>query len=339
MPAHAAPSWPRLRLTSFSAPSPGGKHYSRGLQPVDANGNQVSIWSADSRDRSAGEDDSDSDESSAQEGSGDEAATSKPPAAAEAKREDRKAEKKARREAALAKQRARTVQVGDLPSSDESSSDDDEDMPANPNHSKAARTMVKRDSDVEDMTKGVQDLKAPASRREREAVEAAEAKERYMRLQAQGKTDEAKADLARLKLIREQRAAEAARRQVCRRRRAHRITDGWLPRLTACCSTGGKGREGRAGKGATGRDRGQRGQEARGGGWPQEERQEKMRPTLLSPWRRGFHSRMRAWPRWAAMLCHRWAASETLVAAWYLDLYSWWWWHCRQRLMRFECTL
>jgi hypothetical protein len=35
-----------------------------------------------------------------------------------------------------------------------------------------------------------------------------------MKLHAAGKTDEAKADLARLKVIREQRAAEAARRQV-----------------------------------------------------------------------------------------------------------------------------
>ena len=35
-----------------------------------------------------------------------------------------------------------------------------------------------------------------------------------MKLHDAGKTDEAKADLARLKVIREQRAAEAARRQV-----------------------------------------------------------------------------------------------------------------------------
>ncbi|KAJ3473085.1 hypothetical protein NLG97_g10525 [Lecanicillium saksenae] len=46
------------------------------------------------------------------------------------------------------------------------------------------------------------------------AMEAAAAKERYMKLQAEGKTDQAKADLARLKLIREQRAAEAERRQA-----------------------------------------------------------------------------------------------------------------------------
>jgi hypothetical protein len=46
-------------------------------------------------------------------------------------------------------------------------------------------------------------------------MDALAAKERYRKLHEQGKTDEAKADLARLKLIREQRAADSARRQVC----------------------------------------------------------------------------------------------------------------------------
>jgi len=46
-------------------------------------------------------------------------------------------------------------------------------------------------------------------------MEAAQAKERYRKLHEAGKTDEAKADLARLALIREKREAEAARKQVC----------------------------------------------------------------------------------------------------------------------------
>lgn len=133
-------------------------------------------------------------------------------------REDRKAQKKARKEAAIAKQQAKTVEVGDLPSSDEDSdseSDSDEDdMPANPNHSKAARKQTTAPTDVEEVTEGVKNL-ATATRKEREAIEAAEAKERYMRQHLAGKTDEAKADMARLKLIREQREAEAARRAVC----------------------------------------------------------------------------------------------------------------------------
>ncbi|KAL3952277.1 hypothetical protein ACCO45_013994 [Purpureocillium lilacinum] len=179
----------------FNKPSRGGgKHYSRGLQPVDADGNQISMRRA--RRRAA-------------------PSNAAAAAAAEANREDRKAQKKARKEAALAKQRARNVEVGDMPSSDDDDESDD-DMPANPNHSKASRNMTKAPSgdDVDEITQGVQDLKAPASRREREALAAAEAKEKYMRLHAAGKTDEAKADLARLKVIREQRAAEAARRQA-----------------------------------------------------------------------------------------------------------------------------
>ncbi|KAK9453856.1 casein kinase substrate phosphoprotein PP28-domain-containing protein [Dipodascopsis uninucleata] len=52
------------------------------------------------------------------------------------------------------------------------------------------------------------------SRREREAMEAAAAKERYWKLHAQGKTDQAKADLARLAIIRKEREAKAAERKA-----------------------------------------------------------------------------------------------------------------------------
>jgi hypothetical protein len=52
------------------------------------------------------------------------------------------------------------------------------------------------------------------SRREREAIQAQQARERYMKLHAEGKTDEARADLARLKIIREQREAEKARKEA-----------------------------------------------------------------------------------------------------------------------------
>ncbi|PHH84024.1 hypothetical protein CDD83_2624 [Cordyceps sp. RAO-2017] len=195
----------------------GGKHYSRSLQPVDADGNQVSMWSAGSHKGLAKDEDQDSDSDASEEDEGSDDAGPSKPAAGDSNRDDRKALKKARKEAAIAKSKARTVEVGDLPSSDDESAADDneDDMPANPNHSRAARNMTK--SSVDGITEGVQNIdgpNAPASRREREALEAAAAKERYMKLQAQGKTDEAKADLARLKLIREQREAEAARRQA-----------------------------------------------------------------------------------------------------------------------------
>ncbi|KAH7154868.1 casein kinase substrate phosphoprotein PP28 [Dactylonectria estremocensis] len=192
----------------------GGKHFSRDIRPLDADGNEVSIWAADgkTKDDEDSDEDTDSEEEDSEEDSDDEPATAAQIQAAS--REDRKAEKKARKEAAIAKSRGKTVEVGDMPSSDEDSDDsEDDDMPANPNHSKASRNQAKG-TPIEEITEGVAKIGAPTNRREREALEAANAKEKYQRLQAQGKTDEAKADLARLSLIREQRAAEAARRQA-----------------------------------------------------------------------------------------------------------------------------
>ncbi|KAK4770796.1 hypothetical protein SAY87_031328 [Trapa incisa] len=51
------------------------------------------------------------------------------------------------------------------------------------------------------------------SRREREEIEKQRAHERYMRLQEQGKTEQARKDLERLALIRQQRADAAKKRE------------------------------------------------------------------------------------------------------------------------------
>ncbi|WOL11007.1 28 kDa heat- and acid-stable phosphoprotein-like [Canna indica] len=51
------------------------------------------------------------------------------------------------------------------------------------------------------------------SRREREEIEKQKAHERYMRLQEQGKTEQARKDLERLALIRQQRAEAAKKRE------------------------------------------------------------------------------------------------------------------------------
>lgn len=58
------------------------------------------------------------------------------------------------------------------------------------------------------------DLDGPKelSRREREEIEKQKAKERYMKMHLAGKTEQAKADLARLAIIRKQRE-EAARKK------------------------------------------------------------------------------------------------------------------------------
>ncbi|KAL6567376.1 hypothetical protein OROGR_001044 [Orobanche gracilis] len=74
----------------------------------------------------------------------------------------------------------------------------------NPNLVKP-KNLKARDADLEKTTE--------LSRREREEIEKQKAHERYMRLQEQGKTDQAKKDLERLNLIRQQRAEAAKKRE------------------------------------------------------------------------------------------------------------------------------
>ncbi|KAL8460554.1 hypothetical protein ACS0TY_031393 [Phlomoides rotata] len=74
----------------------------------------------------------------------------------------------------------------------------------NPNLEKP-KNLKARDVDLEKTTE--------LSRREREEIEKQKAHERYMRLQEQGKTDQAKKDLERLALIRQQRAEAAKKRE------------------------------------------------------------------------------------------------------------------------------
>lgn len=161
-------------------------------------------------------------------------------------REERREAAKARKAAAAARLNKKPAAPGDLPSSSEEDDDDDDDgdddMPANPNHTaKAAKqataTPAAADTDADGAPKRVVKKAGDnLSRREREALQAQQAKERYMKLHAEGKTvssdfprgvwrhvyleltcvikDEAKADLARLRLVRERRDEEAARKKA-----------------------------------------------------------------------------------------------------------------------------
>ncbi|KAH6847386.1 casein kinase substrate phosphoprotein PP28-domain-containing protein [Chaetomium sp. MPI-CAGE-AT-0009] len=191
----------------------GGKHFSRDLRPLDADGNEIDMWSADAKKKGSDEDsEEDSEEEESEEEEDDDAGPSvQSQSAAELSREERRKEKKARKDAAIARSK-KPVEVGDLPPSD-SEEEEDDDMPANPNHSRKARNQTKA-SPVEEATEGVEKMSVAPSRREREAMEAAAAKERYRKLHEAGKTDEAKSDLARLRLIREKRELEAARKQA-----------------------------------------------------------------------------------------------------------------------------
>ncbi|KAL0179627.1 hypothetical protein M9458_025069, partial [Cirrhinus mrigala] len=63
------------------------------------------------------------------------------------------------------------------------------------------------------------DVNAPKelSRREREEIEKQKAKERYMKLHLEGKTEQARADLARLAIIKKQREDAARKREELRK--------------------------------------------------------------------------------------------------------------------------
>ncbi|OLL23287.1 heat- and acid-stable phosphoprotein, partial [Neolecta irregularis DAH-3] len=107
--------------------------------------------------------------------------------------------------------------------SDESGSDQSSEQEAGPSdHQKVAKEDVatieienpnrsqKTTMKASDIGKSDKDM----SRREREVIDAAAAKERYWKLHQEGKTDQAKADLARLAIVRKQREEAAARRKV-----------------------------------------------------------------------------------------------------------------------------
>ena len=100
----------------------------------------------------------------------------------------------------------------------ESSSDESEDDDAkkkgvsglieieNPNRAKKTHKKV---TALDEAT-----AKPQLSRREREEIEKAKAKANYQKMHAAGKTDEARADLARLAIIRKQREEAAAKREA-----------------------------------------------------------------------------------------------------------------------------
>ena len=76
----------------------------------------------------------------------------------------------------------------------------------NPNRVKKTHKKVSALDDVA--------AKPQLSRREREEIEKAKAKANYQKMHAAGKTDEARADLARLAIIRKQREEAAAKREA-----------------------------------------------------------------------------------------------------------------------------
>lgn len=205
------PGIPHLHKLTLSK---GGRQFSKNLRPLDADGGERSMWA----DPPSEEEEEDSEDEDSEEDSEDEKPSK--PQQQEMTREERRAAQKAKKEAAIKKKQG-VAQPGDLPpSSDEDEDeDDDEDMPANPNHSTAARKQaakaVEDPSSVREAGKVKKtDDVSQLSRREREAVQQQQAKEKYQKLHAEGKTEEARADLERLKIVKQQREEAAARKEA-----------------------------------------------------------------------------------------------------------------------------
>lgn len=142
-------------------------------------------------------------ESSEEESSEEEVDADKP----EMSREARKAADKARKRAAIAQKAATTPAPGDLPSDEEEEEKEEEkEAPKKPVRGAGGISVTNPNS------AGV--VESTLNRKEREAVEAAAAKERYWKLQEQGKTDQARADMARLAIIRQEREEKARQRKA-----------------------------------------------------------------------------------------------------------------------------
>ncbi|KAH5429127.1 hypothetical protein HBI47_112790 [Parastagonospora nodorum] len=193
----------------------GGKKFSRDLQPLNADGEVVGMWGEQP---GKVDEESSEEESSEEESSDDE----DKPEQAEMTREQRRDAAKARKQAAIAKKNKKVAEPGDLPTDSEEEESDD-DMPANPNHTAKARSQAAKAPEAAEAAepaaapakgKGKQQDLSQLSRREREAVQAQQAKERYEKLHAEGKTEQARSDLERLALVKERREAEAARKKA-----------------------------------------------------------------------------------------------------------------------------
>jgi len=117
-------------------------------------------------------------------------------------RTERKAAAKAKKEAVKARAQAATPASGD-----DNEDEDEDDAPDVQIHGHAG-IKVSNPNDPANSAAGV------LSRREREAVEAVAAKERYWKLQEAGKTDQARADMARLAIIKQEREEKARQRKA-----------------------------------------------------------------------------------------------------------------------------
>ncbi|KAL5478812.1 hypothetical protein ACEPAI_2089 [Sanghuangporus weigelae] len=190
----------------FKTKRGGGRSFSRHLA-LDENGIAVSSDRRNyrrSKDQEEEDDDEDEDDDE-EESSEEEEDSEEDEDEAELSRTERRELKK--------KAKSKGGQPSKTPKKEGEEGDDDEeeedgdkdkgaDILVNPNH-------VKKKLNIADL-----DAPRELSRREREAIEKKEAQERYWKLHQQGKTDQAKADLARLAKIRKEREEALAKRKA-----------------------------------------------------------------------------------------------------------------------------
>lgn len=106
----------------------------------------------------------------------------------------------------------------------------------NPNH---VKNKMKKAGEI---TAGGAEAQPELSRREREAIEKEQARQRYEKLHAEGKTDEARADLARLAIIRKQREEAAKKKQLEKEEREAKLAEAEDARRKAMeAQAGGEG--------------------------------------------------------------------------------------------------
>ncbi|KZT53173.1 hypothetical protein CALCODRAFT_486546 [Calocera cornea HHB12733] len=191
----------------FKTKRGGGRNFSRNLEPLDGDFAKATPnkWSARDEDDS----DADSDEEEDSDESSDDGTGVLPqpgPLAGgstvpepEVTRAERRAQKKAGKP-------AKPIAKANAIAEGEEEEEDDDDDPALVNPNRAASKSTKLSA------VGAEPVQL--SRREREAQEAKEAKDRYWKLHQAGKTDQAKADLARLAAIRKEREQAAAQRKA-----------------------------------------------------------------------------------------------------------------------------
>ncbi|XP_060071558.1 28 kDa heat- and acid-stable phosphoprotein-like isoform X2 [Ylistrum balloti] len=110
------------------------------------------------------------------------------------------------------------VQPGDLPPSDSESEETDSEDEAKP---KGVAHLIeienpnrKNRSQLRKVTDDAANTKTELSRREREEIEKQQARENYQKQHMAGNTEEARADLARLAIIRKQREEAAKKRDL-----------------------------------------------------------------------------------------------------------------------------